>query len=87
MAMPTVALLSLTDRLDQLPTYYTYKDVLTIVFADDEDAFLDAYCDGRLPSAVRALCAGTMGDTLLQTWLLRRVVRQLNMVLQECTHG
>lgn len=70
----------LADRLAQLPPFYGYKDVLTRVFSDDEDAFLDAWCDGRLPLAVRQTCAETMGDLLIQTWLLRRVVRQLTVL-------
>lgn len=72
---PLDTLISLPDRLAQLPTYYTYKDVFTVVFADDEDAFLDAYCDGRLPLAVRAVCEDTLGVVRMQVWLLRRLVR------------
>lgn len=84
---PLDTLIALPDRLAQLPPYFTYKDVLTIVFGEDEDAFLDAYCDGRLPLAVRAICEETLGVVRMQVWLLRRSVRLLGDLVRAGAGG
>lgn len=74
---------SVAARLTQLPTFYTYKDVLEIVFAGDEDLFTDAWCDGSLPLAVRTCCMETMGERTAEIYLLRRLVRQQTERLTE----
>lgn len=68
--------------LDQLPRFYGYRDVLAC-FGEDQDAFVDAFCDDTLPPAVRQTCLDTMGERLLEVWLLRRLVRQMHELLVE----
>jgi hypothetical protein len=65
-----------TERLAALPQFYSYKDVLA-VFDGDEDAFIDAFCDGTLPLATRTAIVETLNVQLLHVLLLRRVVRLL----------
>ena len=62
-------------RIARLPVFYSYKDVLVDVCGDDEDLFLDCYCDGRFGPVVRRVIVDTMGPDLLTVWLLRRQVR------------
>lgn len=77
--MPNLALgtvLTLADRLSLLPRFYSHQDILDC-FAS-EDAFIDAYCDGTLPQAVRKTLLETAGVERLTVWLLTRQVRLLN---------
>jgi hypothetical protein len=70
-------LVPLAERLASLPTYFSYKDVLSRGFDGDEDAFIDAWCSGTLPLRVREAILDTMPERLLECYLLRRIVRQL----------
>ena len=79
-AAPT-APTDLDARLARLPRYYTYKDVLALVFDGDEDAFTRAYCDGSLSAPVRDLITETAGDQRLLVLLLRLLVRQQAQLL------
>lgn len=72
---------SLADRLLALPRFYSYKDVLTDVFGGDEDAFVDAWCDGSLPPEVRGAITDTMASTVMQMYLQRRQIRQTNLLI------
>ena len=73
--------LSVADRLVHLPRFYAYKDVLTIGFAEDRDAFLTAWIDGTLPPAVRAVCEETLPPRTLECALLVRLCRQQQQIL------
>lgn len=74
-------------RLGQLPTFYSYKDVLASVFEGDEDAFTDALCSDTLSLDVRLTILDTMQPRTLETMLLRRIVRQLNVVTEQLARG
>lgn len=68
-------------NLSTLPRYYTWRDVLAL-YGDDEDAFMEAWCDGTLPAAIRGGCEESLGQPRIQTWLLRRIVRQQAQIIQ-----
>jgi hypothetical protein len=72
----------LETRLATLPRFYTYKDVLEVGFAGNEDAFTLAYCDGSLPPEMRQVVLDTAGVALVTVWLLRLLVRQQAQMLQ-----
>ena len=57
--------------------FYSYRDVLDLLYAGDEDAFLDAWCDGTLPWAIRHACEDSMPPRTMELALLRRIVRLL----------
>lgn len=67
--------------LAALPKYHTWREVLDL-YHGDEDAFLDAWCDGTLPLAIRGICEETLGYDRLQSWLLRRLVRQQQEIIR-----
>jgi hypothetical protein len=73
----------LEDRFSPLPRFYGYKDVLALCYGDDTDQFLDAFCDGSMPLAIRHVVEDTMDPNRLVAWLLRRMIRQLNELLVE----
>lgn len=68
---------SLPERLATLPKYYSYRDVLELVFAGDLDGFTDAVCDGTLSPMVIAAVLDTAPPRTLEILLLRRIVRLL----------
>lgn len=81
---------NLTERgphrpdLSTLPRYYTWREVFAL-YNEDEDAFITAWCDGSLPLEVRRSCTETLGPGVIENWLLRRLVRQQDAILQHLT--
>lgn len=59
-----------------LPKVYDWTTVLEL-YGGDEDRFLDDYCDGTLPLAIRKEVERSIDPARLTLWLLRRVVRLL----------
>ena len=61
--------------------YYGYLDILSDIFANDEVAFLEAWCMGRLPPTVQKACWESMQPGFMQYLLLRKIVQQLDQLL------
>ena len=72
--------LTLAQRLAKLPQWYTYKEVLAVC-QGDEMVFIEAWCGTGFPPEVRAACRETMPAEYLQELLLRRVSRQLGVLI------
>ncbi len=70
-----------TPDFASLPKYYGWKDIAAL-YGDDEDRLVDAYCDGTLPPALRHAVNETVGPQLLQTWLLRKLIRQQTEIIR-----
>lgn len=73
----------LAARAADLPTPYTWADVLTQLADGDEDRFLDLWITSALPHAVRLRCLQTLPDRTLLLLLLRRLVRQQTALLEQ----
>ena len=81
MSKPVAPTVPVVDDLTKfLPKYYTWREVLDL-YRGDEDAFMDAWCDGTLPQVVRRACEDTLPPGVVQNWLLRRVVRQQQAII------
>lgn len=59
--------------LESLPQFYGWREVLALF--PDEEAFLDAYCDGTLPLVTRQVVRDTCPERTLECLLLRRLVQ------------
>ncbi len=60
-----------------LPRFYTWQDVIDVVFGGDADACIDAWIHGRIPRAVEQAFLETCPPRWLEVRLLTRIARCL----------